>query len=220
MTGVKARKATVSATLVGDVVASRDVADRAALHSALLGAIDAVNADLDAEVVDPVRITVGDEFQGRFETVGAAVHASLTMRLALLPAADLRFGLGWGQVTILDADGAQDGPGWWAARDAIEWVAKTQGQAALGQVRTAYRLAEGSDGPGAAAINAALQCRDHLLGSLDDRSRRILGGLLSGTLQAEIAQAEGISPSAVSQRVRRDGLGVLVSAARELRSVR
>ena len=99
-------------------------------------------------------------------------------------------------------------------------MAKTQGQAALGQVRTAYRLAEGSDGPGAAAINAALQCRDHLLGSLDDRSRRILGGLLSGTLQAEIAQAEGISPSAVSQRVRRDGLGVLVSAARELRSVR
>ena len=50
MAGVKARKATVSATLVGDVVASRDVADRAALHSALLGAIDAVNADLDAEV--------------------------------------------------------------------------------------------------------------------------------------------------------------------------
>jgi hypothetical protein len=38
--------------------------------------------------------------------------------------------------------------------------------------------------------------------------------------QVEIAAAEGISASAVSQRVRRDGLGVLVSAAAELRRVR
>ena len=88
------------------------------------------------------------------------------------------------------------------------------------QVRTAYRIAQGSDGPSAPAINAALQCRDHLLGSLDDRSRRILGGLMSGETQVEIAAAEGISPSAVSQRVRRDGLGVLVASAAELRQVR
>ncbi|MGA8045403.1 MAG: Lrp/AsnC family transcriptional regulator, partial [Dermatophilaceae bacterium] len=114
----------------------------------------------------------------------------------------------------------QDGPGWWAARDAIEWVAETQGQAALAKVRTAYRMAEGSDGPGEPAVNAAVQCRDHLLGSLDDRSRRILGGLMSAHTQVEIAAAEGISPSAVSQRVRRDGLGVLVSASAELRRVR
>ena len=38
--------------------------------------------------------------------------------------------------------------------------------------------------------------------------------------QAEIAAAEGISPSAVSQRVRRDGLWVLGSASTELRRVR
>lgn len=220
MAELKVGRTSESATLVGDVVASRDVADRGALHSALLRAIEAVNAEFEGEVVDPVRITVGDEFQGRFETVGAAVHASVLMRLDLLPEADLRYGVGWGSVTILDADGTQDGPGWWAAREAIQWVAKTQGQAALGQVRTAYRLAEGSDGRGEAAINAAMQCRDHLIGSLDDRSRRILGGLLSGTTQAEIAEAEGISASAVSQRVRRDGLGVLLSAAQELRSVR
>jgi hypothetical protein len=210
----------MSAMLVGDVIASRAVADRAALHSALLRAIERINVELADEVVDPVRITVGDEFQGRLESVGAAVHASLLLRLDLLPRADLRFGVGWGSVTVLDEDGTQDGPGWWAAREAIQWVAKTQGQAALGQVRTAYRLGEGSAGPGEAAVNAAMQCRDHLVGSLDDRSRRILGGLLSGAKQADIAQAEGISASAVSQRVRRDGLGVLVSATNELRRVR
>lgn len=206
--------------LVGDVVRSRDVPDRRALHAALREALETVNDELAEEIVDPVRITVGDEFQGRFAGVGAAVHASLLLRLALLPLADVRFGLGWGEVTVLDADGTQDGPGWWAARDAIEWVAEAQGQAALGKVRTAYRMAEGSDGPGEPAVNAALQCRDHLLGSLDDRSRRILGGLMRARTQVEIAAAEDISASAVSQRVRRDGLGVLVSAAAELRRVR
>jgi hypothetical protein len=210
----------VSAMLVGDVVRSRDVPDRQALHASLREALETVNDELAEEIVDPVRITVGDEFQGRFASVGAAVHASLLLRLVLLPLADVRFGLGWGEVTVLDADGTQDGPGWWAARDAIEWVAEAQGQAALGKVRTAYRMADGSDGPGEPAVNAALQCRDHLLGSLDDRSRRILGGLMGARTQVEIAAAEGISASAVSQRVRRDGLGVLVSAAAELRRVR
>lgn len=210
----------MSATLVGDLVRSRTAPDRRRLHTALVEALSQVNAACADEVVDPLRVTVGDEFQGRFATVGAAVQASLLLRLALLPEADVRFGLGWGAVTVLDADGTQDGPGWWAAREAIQWVAVTQGQAALGQVRTAYRLGEGGDGPDGPALNAALQCRDHLVGSLDDRSRRILGGLLSGTTQVEIAESEGVSASAVSQRVRRDGLGVLVSAANELRRVR
>lgn len=219
MGGIKL-DAEVSATLVGDLVGSREADDRRALHALLLDALARVNDELSDEVVDPVRITVGDEFQGRFASVGAAVQASMALRLALMPEADVRFGLGWGEVTILDADGTQDGPGWWAARDAIEWVAETQGQAALGKVRTAYRIAKGSDGPAEPAVNAALHCRDHLLGSLDDRSRRILGGLMSGQTQVEIAATEGISPSAVSQRVRRDGLGVLVSASAELRRVR
>ena len=209
-----------SATLVGDVILSREIADRQRLHTALRETIDEVSALMADHVTDPLRITVGDEFQGRFVSVGAAIHASLLLRMRLLPDADLRFGLGWGEVSVYDEDGTQDGPGWWVARDAIEWVARTQGQAALAQVRTAYRMAQESDGPGEPAVNAALQCRDHLVGSLDNRSRRILGGLLNGTTQAQIAEAEGISPSAVSQRVRRDGLGVLVSAADELRRVR
>lgn len=220
MADMKRKPERSSATMVGDLVGSREVTDRRGLHRRLLGALTQVNEELGEEVLDPLRITVGDEFQGRFASVGAAVHASMLLRLMLSPDVDARYGLGWGEVTLLDEDGTQDGPGWWAARDAIEWVAKTQAQAALGEVRTAYRLGKGSDGPGEPAINAAVQCRDHLVGSLDDRSRRILGGLMRGDTQVEIAAEEGISPSAVSQRVRRDGLGILMSAAAELQRVR
>ena len=62
-------------------------------------------------------------------------------------------------------------------------------------------------------------CRDHLLGSLDDRSLRILQGLMDKQPKKDIARAEGISPSAVSQRAGRDGLDLIVLASEHLRSI-
>ena len=84
-------------------------------------------------------------------------------------------------------------------------------------MRTSFRAA--SSAADVDAINAALMCRDHLLGSLDDRSIRILKGLLSNHTKKDIAAAEGISASAVSQRAGRDGLDLIVRASQYLRSV-
>ncbi len=120
---------------------------------------------------------------------------------------------------MLDADaGIQDGPGWWAAREAIEWTASAQRQPGLALVRTWFRV-NGETRPDIDAINAALLCRDHLLGSLDERSLRILKGLLSNHAKKDIAAAERISASAVSQRAGRDGLDLIVLASQHLRGV-
>jgi len=206
------------ATLIGDVVGSRRARDRGALHIRIQRALDAVNAE--HEPVRPLAITVGDEFQGSFEHVGSAVDAAFAIRLRLLPEVDTRYGLGWGDVEVLDPDrGIEDGPGWWAARDAIEWVAATERQAALRTVRTAFR-SQVPDAPSPAAISAALLCRDQLVGSLDERSLRILGGLVQHQSQAELAALEGVSGSAVSQRVRADGLAAIVAAQSELSRIR
>ncbi|MDX1889929.1 SatD family protein [Mycolicibacterium sp. 050158] len=204
------------ATLIGDVVASRSSADRRALHRGLTAAL----ADVAGGAIDRPAFTVGDEFQGSYPTVGAAISAAFTLRLAVAPGIDVRFGIGWGETTVLDADsGIQDGPGWWAAREAIEWTAATQQQATLALVRTSYRTADPA-GPPAEAINAALMCRDHLLGSLDDRSVRILRGLVQQRSKRELAAEEGISASAVSQRSARDGLDLIVAASRRLAEIR
>ena len=121
---------------------------------------------------------------------------------------------------MLDAQaGIQDGPGWWAARDAIEWTASAQRQSGLALVRIAFR-SNSQTSPSADAVNAALICRDHLLGSLDERSLRILKGLMGDRTKKELAADEGISASAVSQRAGRDGLDLLVLASHYLRSVR
>jgi hypothetical protein len=203
------------ATLIGDVVGSRRAADRSELHQVVANALRQVADD----AIDPPAFTVGDEFQGSYPTVGAAIDAALSLRLAVGPEIDVRFGIGWGTVTILDADaGIQDGPGWWTAREAIQQTAEAQRHPGFGLVRTTFR-ADDDTRTDVAAVNAALICRDHLLGSLDERSLRIVRGLMTGRTKRELAAAEGISASAVSQRASRDGLDLIVLASQYLRGL-
>ena len=203
------------ATLIGDVVGSRHATDRSQLHLVVTSALRRVAAG----AIDPPAFTVGDEFQGSYPTLGAAIDAALTVRLLLAPEIDVRFGIGWGTVTVLDADaGIQDGPGWWTAREAIQQTAEAQRQPGFALVRTTFR-AEEDTRTDVAAVNAALICRDHLLGSLDERSLRIVRGLMTGRTKKELAAAEGISPSAVSQRAARDGLDLIVRASQYLRGL-
>jgi hypothetical protein len=203
------------ATLIGDVVGSRRAADRSELHQIVANALRQVADD----AIDPPAFTVGDEFQGSYPTVGAAIDAALSLRLAVGPEIDVRFGIGWGTVTILDADaGIQDGPGWWTAREAIQQTAEAQRQPGFALVRTTFR-ADDDTRTDVAAVNAALICRDHLLGSLDERSLRIVRGLMTGRTKRELAAAEGISASAVSQRASRDGLDLIVLASQYLRGL-
>jgi DNA-binding transcriptional LysR family regulator len=207
------------ATLIGDLVGSRQAPDRAGLHQRFRDALREVEAAVPT--LTPLRITVGDEFQGCFQHVGAAAAAALRLRLFLLPEADVRFGIGWGLVTVLErTPRVEDGPGWWAARDAIEAVARDADKAALRSTRTLYRCAAETPGPDGAAVNAALRLRDQQVGSLDARSLSVLRGLLDGMPQTSLAEQLGVSASAVSQRIRSDGLAVLVAAESALGEVR
>ncbi len=200
-----------SVTVIGDLVGSRRSADRAAVHERFARAVAAVNEEYAPPV--PLRIGVGDEFQGIFATLGAAIAATLRLRLALLPDVDVRQGIGWGRVVVLaEEPRVEDGPGWWAARAAIETAEDYERRAPLRAVRTAYAVAEGEAGPDPALVNAALMTRDQLVSGLSPRSMSVLDGLLRGRQQQEIADELGISPSAVSQRVRADGMGVLLAA--------
>lgn len=197
------------ATLIGDVVASRSADDRAALHAAVAGLLEEVN-DAFAPVT-PLRFTVGDEYQGAFATVGQALQASLRLRLGLRPSYDARHGLGWGEVEVLGEDPrVEDGPGWWAARDAIHHVHDAEGRTGSRSLRTAFRSDE--QGAPVALVEAALVLRDERVSGLSERSVSVLRGLLGGSTQREIAGELGVSPSAVSQRVRADGLAALVAA--------
>ncbi|WP_370248197.1 SatD family protein [Nocardioides sp.] len=205
--------------VIGDVVASRRQSDRAGLHARLVALLEESNRRWGTDL----RLTVGDEYQGTVPGLGVACALTLHLRLALLPDVDVRHGIGWGATAVLDPGaGIEDGPGWWAARAAIEEVATAQRTPATRAVRTAVRAAEAQGAPPAAllaAVSAALLGRDALLDGLDARGLSVVRGLLRGMTQQEIAAQEGVSASAVSQRVRRDRTGLLVAAARQLEAL-
>ena len=194
--------------VIGDVVGSRKAADRAVLHDHVARALDEVNASHGGDL----RLTVGDEYQGAFPTLGHALRATLALRLALLPGTDVRHGIGFGPVRTLDPRSRiEDGPGWWAARRAIDAVRAAEARPATRSTRTAYRRAEGQQGPDPGLVDAALLGRDEVVGRLSERGLSVLRGLMAGRTQREIAETEGVSTSAVSQRVRHDGLGIVLA---------
>lgn len=197
------------AALLGDLVGSRRSEDRAGLHARVQRALSEANTRLSPLV--PLRLTVGDEYQGGFATVGEAVRATLRLRLAL--ATDVRHGIGWGGAELLqDEPRVEDGPAWWVARDAIVAVEEEAARPASRWRRTSYRRAEGTGGADPATLEAMLILRDRAVADLDDRGLHLLQGLLDGRTQRDLADDLGISASAVSQRVRADGLAAIVAA--------
>lgn len=196
-------------TLIGDLVGSRRVPDRTAAQAALGRALDDVNEVLSpAQFLEP---TFGDEFQGGFATVEEAARAALLVRLTLLPVVDSRCGLGYGEVTVHDDSRRpvlQDGPGWWAARAAIDALGTGRPQR-----RTCFAVPSSAEAlaPAPDAVNAFLTCRDQLVERLNDRGLRILRLALLGHSQKEIAEVEGVWPSAVSQQFSR-GVAAIVDA--------
>lgn len=198
-----------STMVIGDLIGSRNATDRRALHRQFERAIAEVNDRFDPPT--PMRVTVGDEYQGVFATLGDALSATLWVRLALRPLGDVRHGLGRGEIQVLGTQPrVEDGPGWWAARAAIEHVEQAEGRAATRTLRTA--VVDPSPGSSVDLVNATLLLRDELVSRLGERSLSVLRGLLHAQTQRDLADELGISASAVSQRVRADGLGAILAA--------
>lgn len=208
-------------TLLGDLIDSRLAPDRKGLHDTVSAALATVSREVPAH--RPAAITAGDEFQGVYEHLGDALRCVLVIRSLLEPEVRVRFGVGRGEVTVLDeAQNTQDGPGWWAARAAIEVVEASEDETGWSALRTAYREDPSSHderrGNEAVqdAVNAALVCQDLLLHSYDARSWSILRGLMADRTQTQIAESLGITRQAVQQRRSSAGMPMLVSAAAHL----
>jgi hypothetical protein len=198
--------------VIVDMARSRKHVDRAALQSEFLDAFARVN-DI-APALQPLEPTVGDEFQAVYADLAGSLRATLLARLFLPEGVECRFGLGLGEQRTVGTGvrGAlQDGTAWWRARGAID-EARQHEYSKLGFVRTWY-----SDGgePSATAgqplVNAYLLGRDHIVGAMSPRSRRLLRGQLLGSTQGALAAEEGITQSAVSQNLARSGANALVA---------
>ncbi|HET6790698.1 MAG TPA: SatD family protein [Actinomycetota bacterium] len=205
--------------VLGDVVASRRHPDRERRLKAVGSALDLANGRVGA--TQPLTPTIGDEFQGLYGDLVSALDATLVVRLALLGEVDVRFGIGSGELLGYEASRApfeQDGPAWWAAREAVDMVRDLEQRRERPRGLRTRWIDGGADGsPPVGAVNAFLHCRDELVTAMDPRDADIMLGLLVDEPLTSIAERLDVSVSAVSQRAIRGGLYAIRQAHGELR---
>lgn len=200
--------------LLGDLVGSRD-GDRVSSDQSLSLAIARTNATLPA--LDPLRKTVGDEFQGIYGSTGLALSAAYLLSETMWSTVEVRIGVGRGEVRFIDTNASiQDGSAWWKAREALVEVEKLSHKPGYSHRRIMVSLSDGHSDECLAPINSLLSLIDTQIGRLKPETRRTLDWLLQQKSGLDIARIEGVSQSAVSQRISNNNLYVLVDAIRSL----
>ncbi|WP_405372618.1 MULTISPECIES: SatD family protein [unclassified Microbacterium] len=205
----------MSTVVTADIIGSRELWDRAEAQRILDDAVARVHAE-SSGVVRPLTPTVGDELQGVYRDLPSALRVILLLRLALPDGLDIRFGVGLGEIESIRSatGGIAEGPGWWAARKAIDTLHAKQVRAMPG-ART-WIVASGEDERDAAFANAYSWARDELVSAMSERTRRLVYGRCLGRTQRELAASEGITQSAVSQALTSAGAAAVVEGLREL----
>lgn len=207
---------TDDAAVIADIVGSRGLSDRAGAQRAIAAAAEQVHAD-HAVASAPLAATVGDEFQAVYPGLSAALTSLLLVQLCLPEGIQLRFGIGVGAVEPVHGE-ITDGPGWWAAREAIDEAHRLQDRA-VPHARTRIAAAAGQDAAMLERIayaNAYLLARDELVASMSPRTRRLTYGRCLGRTQRELAAAEGVTQPAVSQALASAGSQSLVAGFADL----
>ncbi len=204
----------MSITVIADIIGSRRLADRAAAQHTLDKAIARVQHDLPV-AIQPLQPIVGDELQAVYRTLPEALASLLLLQLTLPDDVQCRFGVGIGRIETVPAAGGEipEGPGWWAARDAIDTVHTTQQRAVPG-ARTWVLASPEEDEAMHSAVslaNAYLLARDELVSAMNERTRRLTSGRCRGVTQRELAHAEGITQPAVSQALAAAGAPAVVA---------
>ncbi len=189
--------------VVGDVVASREVADQQRL---LAGVAAAVGDLADAR---SAAATTGDEFQVVYDDLPTAIWSLAALRLRLLdepPAEDpieVRVGIGVGHVIGPDPVDAgapgQSGPGWWHARAALEHLSAPR--------RAWPTVRWWVDGEGdLSAVRATLVALDTIAAGFDAVDVSLARGLMQARTASDLAGRLGITPQSVGERLHGHGI--------------
>ncbi len=206
--------------VIADIMGSRKLDDRSAAQRTLDETIAAVEQDVPL-AEQPLTPTVGDEQQGVYRELESALVSLLMIQLRLPDGLAFRFGIGVGEVRSVPSVHTElaDGPGWYAARAAIETVHAREGRA-VPRTRTWIVGAPGQDEvmeSTIAASNAYLLVRDELVSAMSERERRLTYGRLIGRSQLELAAEEDITQPSVSKSLRNAGSAAIIEGVAALR---
>ena len=184
------------AAITADIVGSTAVYGETGrpIRPKLLEVLDALNCRFRDELAVPLRITLGDEFQGLAKKPSACPRIIYDARLHLSPLR-CRFGVGIGMVVsgLADTTLEMEGPAFSLSREALEVAKKQKGR--LTVYRTEDRILE-------EAANTVSILIDIVQSAWTSKQwEAVRSYTASGDLAAAGADL-GITPQAVSDRLR------------------
>lgn len=193
--------------VIGDIIKSR---------SGSPGTLDLVERALERAnglvgAVQPLQMTIGDEFQGVYEHVGLALNATLAVALALPHRVRSRFGIGQGEIDQRDTTRlpyAQDGPAWWNARSALDWVERAERSAGMPDSTRTCLWEVDNDGvvtTGDSLWAMTIALRDQVVARMDAKDAALTLGVIEGQTVAEAGEPISITQQAASRRLKANG---------------
>ncbi len=187
--------------VIGDIVESRKIDDRAGLQRQLDAGLAVINRQYANQVASKYLLTIGDEFQGLVQTSKSLDQILASLRIAVHPA-DLRFGIGVGELFTPLREHAigMDGPCFQRARVAIERAKERS---------TQIEVENGDAHPGFEIYSLLYSAMRR---NWTERQRQIIDLSMSGMEGVDIARLLGVSPSAVSQHLRAAGVAYVRKA--------
>lgn len=176
--------------VIGDVVRSRDVPDRAAVQRTLREQLRALNEALSGDrTVAPLELTAGDEVQGLLRDAAAAVDIVVRLSDHLHPVT-MVWGFGHGPLAtdVYPEVTAMDGPCFHRARGALEAAVRER----------AWVGVQGFPAPHADVLSALFRLSHGIRSRWTDTQARYVRAA-RGRLQKDVARQFGVDDSTVSE---------------------
>lgn len=175
--------------IIGDLVRSREMADRAAVQLRFRRAVEEVNHTVGDHLAVPLKVTAGDEVQAVTDHPEALVDVMVALSDALVPEG-LAWGWGYGELTTDLGDDVSllDGPCLHRAREAVEAAKK----------RSSWLEISGMSEPSGQVLSALMNLIGSIRSGWTERQAEVVR-VSRGRLQIETAERLGVDPSTVSR---------------------
>lgn len=214
--------------IIGDIVESKKIVDRDKVQEKLNLVLEKINQRYSGDIASKFTITLGDEFQGLLNKGANVIKIITEIENELYPTS-VRFGIGVGDITTRvnpDIAIGADGPGYYQARRAIEYLKKGEkmNQSGKANIRLA---ADGKEQSSTELINTIFSLVTALKTSWTERQREIVWMMLQcSSSQVNVAKKLGIQQSSVQKGLAnanyytyKDAMNTAEKALSEIRRV-
>lgn len=164
--------------IIGDIKNSKKIPDRKRVQEKLNRTLETINQKYKADISSEFLITLGDEFQGLLCNGTNAMNIILEIERNMYPV-KIRFGIGVGEIATAIrkmAIGA-DGPGYYNARDAIEYLKQKEKKRKSAKADIRIELDEENQAT-SIMVNRILSLITIIKESWTDRQREIIWDMM------------------------------------------